>query len=390
MSEYLIPIDTTIYLFPWIALCFTIPYMIYQYHKYGALLLFRAVIVYSFILYMMCAFFYIILPLPDINAVTANTVSIKMQLQPFQFLKDYQMQQLYPSSSTGIDRITHSAEFQAGANVLLLVPFGIYMRYYFQRRWWQIVPLSFALSLFYEVTQLTGLYGIYPHPYRIFDVDDLMMNTLGGVIGFVIAPLFTFILPSKEKLNEISYNRGHHVSFLRRFVSVVIDWGFLGIIFFFIGTYIPSVDFMSILLLSSETGIICYYVVIILYFILISLLTGGFTIGKFAVSIRVRDCKGGRPTLKQLSLRYMLLYGILLATPHWAMLLFRNLQYIPKTSALYHLCVVLFIIMDFVYVVFLFRIFLELCTGSNQFFYDKYCKTENTSIIRHKKRKNKK
>ena len=31
---------------------------------------------------------------------------------------------------------------------------------------------SFLLSLFFEVTQLTGLYFLYPGSYRLFDVDD--------------------------------------------------------------------------------------------------------------------------------------------------------------------------------------------------------------------------
>lgn len=42
-----------------------------------------------------------------------------------------------------------------------------------------VLFLSFLLSLGYEVTQLlTGM--------GIFDVDDLMLNTLGGMIGYVL------------------------------------------------------------------------------------------------------------------------------------------------------------------------------------------------------------
>lgn len=49
---------------------------------------------------------------------------------------------------------------------------------------------SLLLSLGYEVTQLlTGM--------GIFDVDDLMLNTLGGVIGYI---LFTMALGMKRLL----------------------------------------------------------------------------------------------------------------------------------------------------------------------------------------------
>jgi glycopeptide antibiotics resistance protein len=38
-----------------------------------------------------------------------------------------------------------------------------------------------------ELTQLTGIWGLYPCPYRQFDVDDLILNTTGVVIGFALA-----------------------------------------------------------------------------------------------------------------------------------------------------------------------------------------------------------
>lgn len=66
---------------------------------------------------------------------------------------------------------------------------------------------SFCLSLFFELTQLSGLYFIYPRPYRLFDVNDLVTNTLGGIIGFVVTPLFTFMLPTRRRMDELSYEK---------------------------------------------------------------------------------------------------------------------------------------------------------------------------------------
>ncbi len=45
------------------------------------------------------------------------------------------------------------------------------------------VFFGFGLSLACELTQLTGIWGIYPCAYRAFNVDDLLLNTLGCVSG---------------------------------------------------------------------------------------------------------------------------------------------------------------------------------------------------------------
>ena len=82
----------------------------------------------------------------------------------------------------------------------MTVPFGIYMRYYFQCDLRKTIMLSFVLSLFFELTQLSGLYFIYPGSYRLFDVDDLLLNTLGGLVGYALAGPIARMLPSREAL----------------------------------------------------------------------------------------------------------------------------------------------------------------------------------------------
>lgn len=44
-----------------------------------------------------------------------------------------------------------------------------------------------GLTLAVELTQLTGIWGLYPCAYRQFNVDDLMLNALGVVAGFLLA-----------------------------------------------------------------------------------------------------------------------------------------------------------------------------------------------------------
>ena len=73
-------------------------------------------------------------------------------------------------------------------NFIMIIPFGIYLRYYFRCGFRRTFLFSFLLSLFFELTQLTGLYFLYPRGYRLFDVDDLLNNTLGGIAGYLCAP----------------------------------------------------------------------------------------------------------------------------------------------------------------------------------------------------------
>ena len=77
---------------------------------------------------------------------------------------------------------------------------------------------TFLLSLFFELTQLTGLYFIYSRQYRLFDVDDLMINMLGGKLGYFIMNKLKVLLPSREEIND-----SVKVSVLRKITSILID-----------------------------------------------------------------------------------------------------------------------------------------------------------------------
>ena len=55
LTRYFGPIKQAVVVFPLIAGFFTLPYLLHEYRKYGAILFLRTLMVYSFILYMMCA-----------------------------------------------------------------------------------------------------------------------------------------------------------------------------------------------------------------------------------------------------------------------------------------------------------------------------------------------
>lgn len=66
-------------------------------------------------------------------------------------------------------------------NIIAFVPFGALIRWVINRKvtWLEVVGYTFLLSLSVEILQLIARVGV-------FDVDDLLLNTLGGLVGFWI------------------------------------------------------------------------------------------------------------------------------------------------------------------------------------------------------------
>ena len=65
-------------------------------------------------------------------------------------------------------------------NILIFVPYGFFISMASTSRgFFQTLFYSFALSLGVEIFQLFARVGS-------FDVDDLLLNTLGGVLGYIL------------------------------------------------------------------------------------------------------------------------------------------------------------------------------------------------------------
>ena len=86
-------------------------------------------------------------------------------------------------------------------NLIMFMPYGFFVSYFLkldQKR--QIFLMSLLVSVTIEVTQL--IIG------RVFDVDDIMLNVCGGMLGYFVYRLihkFKSKLPNFFK-NEIFYN----------------------------------------------------------------------------------------------------------------------------------------------------------------------------------------
>ncbi|WP_433369841.1 VanZ family protein [Actinoplanes sp. CA-142083] len=68
-------------------------------------------------------------------------------------------------------------------NVVMFVPFGMLLPLCLPRvgSFWRILACSFAASLGIEVAQLT--IDLMVHGHRTADVNDLVANVVGGVLG---------------------------------------------------------------------------------------------------------------------------------------------------------------------------------------------------------------
>lgn len=64
-------------------------------------------------------------------------------------------------------------------NIFAFSPFGFFLPEISpkMRNFWKVLSMSFLVTMCIECTQLVTKLGV-------FDVDDLIMNTLGGVIGY--------------------------------------------------------------------------------------------------------------------------------------------------------------------------------------------------------------
>ncbi|WP_422659193.1 VanZ family protein [Paenibacillus sp. EC2-1] len=294
LDYYLFPISYAFLTFPIAALLCALPILILQYRKHGYFNKIRGLLLYLFLLYLMNAFYLVILPLPSSRHNEPMDVASYMQWIPLNFINDIvaETKVVWSQPSTYVRLLKERALLQVVFNILLVVPFGMFVRYYLRKGWAICLAASFGLSLFFEVTQLTGIYGIYDYPYRLFDVDDLLLNTLGGMLGYAIASWMSTHIPRLNRLHaevDLSQKR---VSYTRRLIAFGIDWLLL----------MPVVLLLYVLRVP-----LAYFMVTTVYFIIIPYLKEGKTLGKSFVRIRIVG-EGEKLKLREIVIRNGLLY----------------------------------------------------------------------------------
>lgn len=130
---------------------------------------------------------YTVLPLPSAESMQQRCASGEggagIQLMPFHFVTQVGTNQ----SAGGLALLEDPALWQVALNVALFVPLGFLLWRLVPGGAWGALAVAVACSLSIEVTQGTGLWFIYDCAYRVFDVDDVLANTLGAALGLALA-----------------------------------------------------------------------------------------------------------------------------------------------------------------------------------------------------------
>ncbi|OAB40880.1 VanZ family protein [Paenibacillus glacialis] len=313
MSAYTEPINVAAIFFVVLVFVLFIPWLIYTYRKYNYLPLSTTLISFSFIFYFLSALFLVLLPLPEIR----DTCSLQKpdtqhySLMPFRFVVNTFDNSSIVLSQPGTYRLLFSQPsfYQAFFNFLLLLPFGVYLRYFFQSKkyWKKALGITFLLTLFYEITQVTGIYGIYNCAYRIFDVDDLMLNTTGGVVGFFIAPAVLALFPSKKKINEkaerlLALDQVRGMSVL---LAVIID--------IFISDMVVKVV-LKMTNVNEVSEFIANTIALFVAFFIIPWIWNGYTVGTKIMRYRYDSKVSRAETNKRLFKRFGAIYAMYFTT----------------------------------------------------------------------------
>ncbi len=195
-------------LWPFMSLALTLPILAYLYHRDGRLRLGTAVGAYLTVLYglgLVCLTLY---PLPSGDSGPGITYGIPPQLNPLAFVGDLRRE--------GVAALP-----QILANVVFFVPLGFIAGRLFRWGLARTALAGLAVSLLVETAQLTGVFGIYAYAYRTFDVDDLIYNTAGALVGWLLAAAAARVLPPDEEAGSVPVT--DEPGFVRRMVALWID-----------------------------------------------------------------------------------------------------------------------------------------------------------------------
>ncbi|MFG2579206.1 VanZ family protein [Streptomyces malaysiensis] len=297
-TAYLLPIKTAAALFPLLALVLLLPTAVLLYRRHGVMSRGRTLSVYGFLYYSLTAFCMTIVPLPKQTADMCQRFAMVAhpQWMPGNTFRDIWKE---ADHKIGLNALVLQNPAVAGTlfNLLLLLPLGIFLRYHFVRSLRATALIGFTVSLFFELTQWTGVWGLYNCPYRLFDVDDLIVNTAGATAGWLLAGPVARMLPTLETLDGRALAT-RPVPFGRRLTALVVDVA---------GYVLASVFAMAVMTFQSGTAPTWTPIAIfVAWFVLLPLATGT-TPGKRLLLLKLVADDGGPLLPWRLTLRALLL-----------------------------------------------------------------------------------
>ncbi len=303
-ATYLLPVTTAVYVFPILVLVVMLPVAFVSYRRRGRAGGWTTVVFYLFLFYLLAAFMQTVIPLPSDPSGYCATRSYASdpQLRPFYFLEVVDRRGGGDWSIGGM--LGNPALWSTGLNAVLLLPLGFFVRYLNGMRFLAATVVGFGTSLLFELTQLTGMWFIYPCAYRLFSVDDLILNTAGAALGWLIAGPLARILPElRPERDRRKY--ATRVTGTRRLFALFTDaLGFAVLTGFVLGLVVLFGG-------QADAGLPVVAVLGLVWFWLVPALTGS-TVGKRAMLLRIARTDGRRAGPFALLVRY----GVLLS-PLW-------------------------------------------------------------------------
>lgn len=195
-----------------LGLLFFVPFVAISYRRRGTFTAGRLVLWGAALIYFLAIWTYTLLPLPDPDAI----VCVGTNTDILQFVDDVQGAVARPGNT-----LTDPAVLQLLLNVMLFVPLGFFLRVLGGRGIIIAFFVGLGISVFIETTQVTGVWGLYPCAYRVFDVDDMLTNTTGAVLGSLLSLVVPKRLRGSGRRDDADEPRP--VTRVRRTVAVVCD-----------------------------------------------------------------------------------------------------------------------------------------------------------------------
>ena len=204
LLEYLKTIQLAVMVFPAIGLLMYFPMHRAHLKRFGEFHEYRAFVAFLCMFAFFSAMLLTVLPLPKANQIPCNWLDhIKTnQFIPLRSFYDIELYRVRHHLDWSLHSlITNKALWQIGLNFAMLIPFGFLFRALYGESLGRAILYNFLISLFFETTQLTGIWGLAKCPYRVFDVDDLLTNTLGGVFGWWLYIFFRWLPDPRARLD---------------------------------------------------------------------------------------------------------------------------------------------------------------------------------------------
>jgi glycopeptide antibiotics resistance protein len=208
MSGYIQSIQVSVLLFPFIGLLLFFPLRRAHIKRFGEINEYRAFVSYLCTFAFVSAMLLTILPIPLEAQLTCDWTS-RVKDNQFVLFKSFQDIGVYEQKHAlgwalhGL--MQNKALWQILLNTLMLMPVGFLLRALYGVNAWRSILYGFLISLFLETTQLTGIWGRAHCPYRVFDVDDLLTNTLGSLIGWSLYSFFRWLPDPRASEDKLWY-----------------------------------------------------------------------------------------------------------------------------------------------------------------------------------------